>query len=271
MPPVDAHAPGTFCWFELATTDQAGAKQFYQSMFGWSVQDSPMGSDETYSLFKLNDRDVAAAYTMRADQQAQGVPPNWLAYVRVDSADAAAAHAAAAGGQVLAPAFDVMDLGRMAVLQDPTGGVFAVWEPTRHQGTGLAGEHGTVVWTDLMTSDQSRAAEFYRSLFGWRFVAGKTMAPAAPGEYFHIVNGEAFIGGIPPVQGDQPHAAWLIYIGVPDCRQAIARAQSLGGRLVHGPMTIEGARTFAALADPQGAVFAVVETDSRKVRLQPDR
>jgi predicted enzyme related to lactoylglutathione lyase len=49
------------------------------------------------------------------------------------------------------------------------------------------------------------------------------------------------------------------HVSVPDATKASANAQALGGRLLHGPMTIERARTFAVLSDPQGAVFAAVD------------
>src|SRR5260221_14019546 len=129
MPSIDKHAPGRFCWFELATTDQAGAKQFYQSLFGWDVQDTPMGPGEMYSSFRQQGRDVAAAYAMRPDQRAAGLPPAWLIYIRVDDVDDSTTSAAGAGAKITMSPLDVMDLGRMALAQDPTGAMFAMWEP----------------------------------------------------------------------------------------------------------------------------------------------
>jgi predicted enzyme related to lactoylglutathione lyase len=128
---IDRHKPGAFCWFELATTDQRAAKEFYQALFGWESSDSPIGPDEIYTIFKMHGRDVGAAYTMRADQQAQGVPPNWGIYIAVDSADTAAERAQALGATILAPPFDVGDHGRMCVMQDPTGAVFSIWQPNK--------------------------------------------------------------------------------------------------------------------------------------------
>ena len=260
MPSVDRHDAGDFCWFELATTDQPDAKQFYQALFGWEAQDTPIGPNEAYTSFKIGGRDVAAAYTMRAEQRAHGMPPNWLVYIRVESADAATTKATEAGGKTLMPPFDVMDLGRMAVIQDPGGATFAVWEPKRHHGTGLVGEVGTGVWADLVVPDPQAVASFYRALFGWELVGGKSLVPAKPGEYIHIVNGGTMIGGIPPTQGSAhvpPH--WMVYFSVPDCAGTVATATGRGARVLAGPMTIEGTRTFAALTDPQGAAFAVIQ------------
>ena len=259
---VDTHAPGAFCWFELATSDQAGAKRFYQTLFGWTVEEFPMGPSEMYTIFRIDGRDAAAAYTMRPEQRAEGVPPNWMPYIRVDSADAAAARAVELGASAMGPAFDVMDSGRMSVIKDPTGAHFCVWQPKMNQGTGVVKEPGTVVWADLSTPDQARGGRFYSELFGWTMVEGKSELPAKPGNYFHIMNGREMIGGVPPAHDRDPHEppGWLLYFAVPDCAAAIDTAKSLGGRLLHGPITMETVRSFAVLADPQGAVFAIVET-----------
>ena len=84
---------GSFCWLELGTTDQSGAKQFYSNLFGWTTEDMPMGPDMTYTLFRLGGKDVAGAYKLMKEQIESRVPPNWLLYVKVDNADAAAAKA----------------------------------------------------------------------------------------------------------------------------------------------------------------------------------
>ena len=264
-PPIDRHSPGSFCWFELATTDQAGAKQFYESLFGWKSADLPIGPSELYTIFKIGEGDAAAAYTMRPEQRAQGTPPNWMLYVRVDSADAAAARAVELGGTVMGPAFDVTDQGRMSVVKDPAGAHFSVWQPKTHQGTGVVHETGTVVWADLSTPDQIGGARYYSALFGWKMVGGKSELPAKPGDYFHIMNGTEMIGGIPPAEHRNPRApaSWLLYFAVQDCQAAVDKATSLGARLLYGPMTIDSGRVFATLADPQGAVFAIVSAQEK--------
>jgi predicted enzyme related to lactoylglutathione lyase len=261
MPSVSKHKPGAFCWFELTTTNQAEARTFYQALFGWSADDSPIGPNDFYTTFSVPAGSVGAAYTMRKKERDQGVPPHWLTYVTVQSADAAAKKAAELGGTAVAPPFDVMDFGRMSVVQDPAGGMLAVWEAKAHHGAGAVHEPGSVVWVDLSTPDQPRAGKFYGDLFGWKMTAGKNEVDPKAGDYFHIVNDGDFIGGIPPAEHRNPQmpAHWLIYVSVPEATAAIAKAESFGGRLLHGPVTIEGARTFAVLADPQGAVFAVVD------------
>src|SRR5206468_12579908 len=102
---VDRLPPGTFCWPELATTDQKAGVAFYRKLFGWELDEQPISDNEMYSMFQMRGRPVAAGYTMRPDERQHGVPPHWNSYVTVSSADAAVKRAQDLGGKVLAPAF----------------------------------------------------------------------------------------------------------------------------------------------------------------------
>jgi predicted enzyme related to lactoylglutathione lyase len=259
MAHIEWHAPGSFCWFELATTDQKAAKAFYQSLFGWGVNDTPMGPDETYTIFTVDGRDCAAGYTMRQEQRGMGIPPNWLVYIAVTNVDLASSKVATAGGTLLMAPFEVMDAGRMSVVQDPTGATFALWQAKKSQGTRIANVDFTIGWADLNTPDPARAAKFYGDVFGWKFVANKDMAPAGPSDYAHIVNGTEMIGGVPPASQRDPHSPpnWMIYVEVPDCAASVAKAKSLGAQVYVDTMAIGENGSIAVLADPQGAVFGL--------------
>src|SRR5436190_9619730 len=109
------HAPGSFCWPELATTDPAAAKKFYSELFGWGINEVPIGPDAVYTMFTLDGKEISAAHQMDPQQTAQGVPPHWLSYIATASADETLANAKQLGGNVIAGPFDVMDAGRMGV------------------------------------------------------------------------------------------------------------------------------------------------------------
>ena len=251
--------PGSFCWFELGTSDQPAAVAFYRSMFGWDVTDSSMGPGEVYSMFTKRGLDAAAAYTLRTGQRAQGVPPHWMIYVAVTDTDATSARAGELGGTVVVPPFDVFDFGRMSVIQDPTGAMFSLWQAMKHKGAGIWGEPGSASWGDLSTPDQSRAGEFYSLLFGWRMVAGEDLHEAQPGDYFHIMNGNDMIGGISPAHQRDPNAPphWLTYFEAESCSQATAHAKSLGASVYLENMVISEEGHVSVVADPQGAVFGI--------------
>jgi predicted enzyme related to lactoylglutathione lyase len=187
-----------------------------------------------------------------------------MLYIAVENADAAADRAVQFGGQVLAPAFDVMDLGRMAVVQDPTGAAFCVWQARRQAGTGITGVPGTLCWGDLNTRDQARARKFYADLFGWTLTDDTDDDP--PSGYVHIQNGEEFIGGISPPAFVNPHVPphWMPYFQVVDCDASAAQAKQLGARIYMEPNTLEDAGRFAILADPQSASFAIFQWMPKK-------
>ena len=217
-----------------------------------------MGPGDLYTIFRLEGRDAAAGYTMRPDERAQGIPPHWMLYILVDSADDAAARAEKLGGKMLAPAFDVMTVGRMAVLQDPTGVVFTAWQTKGHSGIGIAGVPGTLCWADLSTPDPARAQEFYSALFGWKIGPGendKSGVLAYPER-------RGFIGGVPPAGHRNPHEPphWMIYFQVADVDATTAQAKAQGGKAYLEPMSMEGVGRFSVLADPQGAAFAVFKS-----------
>jgi uncharacterized protein len=263
MPNIDRHSPGSFCWIELATTDQPAAKNFYQSLFNWTSEDQPMGPDFAYTMFRLDGRDVGAAYTMRPEQQQQGVPPNWRIYVAVTSAGDAARRAGELGGQVHIPAFDAGDHGRMAVIADPTGAVFSVWQAKQHPGVGITGVAGTFCWADLSTPGTAAAQNFYSQLFGWDIKAGEH----DPSGYLHIFNGQNAIGGIPPAEYRDPNTPphWLLYFFVPDCASALEKAVGLGATALMPTREIPKVGSMAIVKDPHGAVFAFYQAPSKPV------
>lgn len=259
MKKIEKHAPGSFCWVELATTDQNAAKKFYMSLFGWEVDDMPMGPSDFYSMFKLQGRDVGAAYALTPEMK--GVPPHWMVYIAVENADASARRAGELGGKVCKPPFDVFEAGRMAVLQDPTGAMFCIWQANKNTGIGIAGVDGSMCWADLNTPDREKAGKFYSGLFGWEIMK-EDEEPAHA--YYHIKNGEEFIGGMPPpmpMAKVPPH--WLIYLLTHDCDKYAAKAKQLGAKFLMEPMTMEDVGRFGVLADPQGAAFAIFQPKQR--------
>jgi predicted enzyme related to lactoylglutathione lyase len=258
MANVDHHPVGSFCWIELHTTNQNAAKNFYSSLFGWTIHDNPMGDAGIYTIFRLQGRDAAAGCSLRPDEVAHGVPSYWMLYITVKSTDAAVAKAQQLGGKILAPAFDVMDAGRMAVIQDPTGAVFCPWQPNQSNGIQIAHVSGTLCWADLSTPDPKRASDFYAALLGWQLITD----PKDPSGYLHIKNGEHFIGGVPPAATRQPGVPphWLAYFSVDDVDASAAKAKQMGANLYLAPMTMEGVGRFSVIADPQGAVFAIFKS-----------
>jgi predicted enzyme related to lactoylglutathione lyase len=238
-----SYPSGTFSWAELATSDTDAAKSFYTAIFGWEYDDRPVPDGGVYSMARRDGKDVAAVFG--ADQ-----PPHWNCYVTVETADAAVARAAELGGTVVAEPFDVLAVGRMAVIADPGGAALCLWEPRDNIGAALVNAPGAMTWNDLVTPDPDGAAAFYGGLFGWT-----TEEMPGSGGYRVIRNGERSNGGILPADSMPP--SWMPYFGHEDTRRLAQDIEGLGGRLINGPVQVP-AGEFAVLGDPQGAVFAVL-------------
>lgn len=255
MAETTSHPEGTFCWVELSTSDQKGGVAFYRNLFGWGLDDQPMGPTETYSLLKVNGKDAAAACTLRAEEKNMNVPPHWNMYIAVKNVDEMTKKAEQLGGKVLAQPFDVMDAGRMSVIQDPTGAVFELWQSGKSQGMGVKGQAGTLCWSELTTGNTKAAHSFYTQLFGWS-LKPSTMPDM---EYTEFSVGGKAEGGIMPTPKEMPNVPpnWLPYFMVDDVDGTAKKATSDGGKALVPPTDIPNTGRFSVLMDPQGAPFAV--------------
>jgi uncharacterized protein len=249
-----SYEPGTFSWADLSTTDQEGAKSFYSDLLGWQPNDLPVGDDAVYSMMQLDGKNAAAISTQPDQQREAGVPAMWNSYVTVESADSAAEKAGQLGATVHAPPFDVMDAGRMAVIQDPQGAFFMVWEPKSNIGAEVVNRPGALSWNELASPDVDASAAFYSELFGW------TTEPFEqnPQRYLIIQNKGRGNGGIRAKSDNEPMSYWLAYFGIDGIDAGLSKAGELGGAKLAGPINI-GVANIGIVQDPQGAVFALYD------------
>ncbi|HLJ55510.1 MAG TPA: VOC family protein [Chthonomonadaceae bacterium] len=249
---VSKHEQGKFCWAELATSDGPGAKKFYTDLFGWTAVDNPMGPDMVYTMLLLDGQAAAALY----QDNTGNTPPHWGTYVCVDNVETSAAKAKELGGAVIAGPFDVMEHGRMAVVQDPTGAIIHLWQPKNHIGYTVINEPGAVCWNELYTRDTAAAGAFYSGLLGYGLKQSEMPMP-----YTELQLDGKSVGGMmamgPEMEGVPPH--WNIYFTVASCDETYARATALGASPLVPPMDIPGVGKMAMMRDPQGAVFAFVD------------
>jgi predicted enzyme related to lactoylglutathione lyase len=252
------YQPGVPCWVDTLQADARGAKDFYAGVFGWEYEGpGPMPGDPPgeYFVARLRGRDVAGIGSQPAGGAVQ--LPSWNTYVSVASADDAAATAKEAGGAVLVDPFDADPAGRMAVLADPAGAAFSVWEPGVRSGAQLVNQPSAWSMSDLQTPDPDRAAAFYGDLFGW------TTESFGPLTMFRL---PGYVGGEPeqpvsreviavmsPAEGT-PH--WRPDFWIDDVEAAAATAKELGGSVI-SPPEAGPVGTSAVLADPSGVAFSV--------------
>lgn len=242
-------------WVELASDDPAAARAFYAKLFGWQVEVSPDPQYGGYGMARLpeGEGDVAG---IGAKMMAEA-PNAWNLYIGSDDVNSLSAAVTAAGGHVIAPAFDVGDMGRMAVFADPAGAVISAWQP-RERRRFRTDEPGTLGWAELNARGFDKAAAFYRAVFGW----GSETSPMGEGQPDYTqfsVDGESILGGMemmPTAPAEMP-SYWMPYFNVADVDDAFQRAVGLGASEMVAPSDMPGGR-FAILRDPQGAVFGVL-------------
>jgi predicted enzyme related to lactoylglutathione lyase len=256
MAEFTSYAPGTPSWIDLATTDLAAAKEFYNGLFGWIDTDVP-SPEGAYTMFSKEGSTVAAAYEMSADMVDASIPSHWATYITVAKLEDTLEKVAAAGGTVVQPPHEIPGSGRTAAVQDPSAAVFALWEPGGHIGAQLANEPGALVWNELQSYDTEAAKAFYGAVFGWQTVTGQVPT----GEYTSFMLDERPVAGMMAIQpewGPVP-PNWSVYLGVADITAACQYAIDHGGRVEVPPMHIPDTGTFALLQDPQGAYFYALQ------------
>jgi predicted enzyme related to lactoylglutathione lyase len=257
MTTIEKHQAGTFSWVELATSDQAAATDFYTKLFGWEKQDNPLPDGGIYTIGLVGGRPAAAVGQQQPQEREQGIHSHWNLYVASDDVDKTAALAQEAGGTIMAPPFDVMDLGRMAVIADPTGAVISVWQSYQMPGFAVRDEHGSFSWPELLTKDTDRAKAFYGDVFGWT----ADDMPMPDGRVYTMFKlGETNVGGLFPPPAEDIPPTWMVYFDVADCEGTVATAKASGAQELQAPKVIEGMGTFAVLLDPTKAVFAVFQS-----------
>jgi uncharacterized protein len=235
--------------------------RFYGELFGWQFADS---EEHGYAMGRLRGRNVAGIGNARGGASPA---PAWNTYLRVDSADEAASRAGDEGGSVLMAPLDVAPAGRLAVLADPSGAAFCVWEPSDHQGAQLVNEPGAWSMSMLSSTDPDSAESFYGALFGWttetfELGGGEITMWRLPGyvggEPEQPVSREVVATMMPAMEGEP--SRWSVDFWVADIDAAAATAESNGGSVVQPPYDIPGpAMRQAVLADPAGATFTATQ------------
>jgi predicted enzyme related to lactoylglutathione lyase len=273
MPERDRYIPGVPCWVDTSQPDPEAAVDFYSSLFGWEFEDvMPPGSEGKYFIARLRGGDVAAVGSIP-----EAAPPMamWNTYVWVESADETASKVRDAGGRIVMEPFDVMDAGRMAVVTDPEGAAFCVWQAKEHRGALVVNEPGSLNFNDLHTRDGKGAKSFYGAVFGWETLRleGGFELWTLPGYGDHLERDDpdlrkrlAELGGpagfedvvasISPIADDRSEVPthWGVTFAVDDADATAKKAAELGGTVVVPPFDAPWVR-MTVLADPQGATF----------------
>ncbi|HEV3130671.1 MAG TPA: VOC family protein [Acidimicrobiales bacterium] len=253
MPTRDTAPIGAPCWVDLMTSDAERSKAFYGQLFGWKAEEPRA---EFGGYFNYSKDGILVAGCMASEPESP-VRDIWSIYLASDDTRKTVETATANGGQVVAPAMDVGDLGTMAVLVDTGGAAIGVWQPGLHKGFGVLAEPGTPAWFELFTRDYESSVGFYRNVFHWDTHA---VSDSPEFRYTTLGEGEGQMAGIMDASGFLPDgvpAYWSVYFAVDDTDAALATVIQLGGSIVAAAEDTPYGRVATA-SDPNGSQFKLV-------------
>ncbi|XUL93245.1 VOC family protein [Streptomyces galilaeus] len=244
---------GTPCWADAMFGDVEGAKSFYGDVLGWTFGEA---SSEygNYTQAYVDGKAVAAVVPPMPGQEGQS---QWCLYLASPDAAATAAKIRENGGEVLMEPMQVGEFGTMCLAREPSGAVFGVWQGGTHEGFEVSGVAGAYAWAEVFTREPAKADGFFPAVFPY---SAKSMHDAGMDYRVYNVGEDTVIGRMQMGEEFPPEVPSYVnvYFAVDNCDDAVAKATKLGGILRFGPMDSPFGR-FAALSDPQGASFSVID------------
>ena len=258
MPSIDFHLAGSFCWADIVTPHFEEAKRFYTSVFGWETRQESTDHQRLAATFLKSGKEVCGLCHMDKTRSQIGIPSHWVSALAVENAEEVSRRVEAADGTILQSPHDMYIGARKVLVQDPTGAVFALWQPKKHIGAALWNEPNTLCWNELYSNNIERSNTFYHQLFGWKY---EKSAGAAGQDYYEFFLGDRAVGGMMEIQkewGNMP-PCWSVYFAVENIKLSIEKSQMMGGKVEGKPMEIENVGEFAVIVDPQGAFFSIIQ------------
>ena len=255
MPVIDTFPAGTPVWVDLQSSDPEGAAAFYRDLFGWEVV-PPTAEMGGYAVATLRGTPVTAIGPLPPMIAEAGGRSTWTTYFVVDDIGRAASAATDQGGQVLVPPGELARGVYLAIVSDPTGAVFGLWQ--QEKGTPwLRNEPGAVDWLELVAQGYEESLPFYENVL----MVGVSQMPLNDGVYTLFDVGDANVAGaMAPVSPETP-SHWLVYFQVADLDASLERVLGLGGATLSLPMSASGVGRWAVVTDPFGGAFALLEPE----------
>ncbi|MFE5556091.1 VOC family protein [Streptomyces sp. NPDC056544] len=248
-------------WLDLGSPDTEAAAAFYGAVLGWEfVSAGPEAGG--YGFFQVDGKTVAALGPLTEE----GATSAWMQHFMTPDIQATATAVTAGGGTVRMEPGDVMGEGWLAQFTDPQGAEFACWQPGKTAGLQLTSADNTLVWTELHVPDPVSDIAFYAGVFGWR--SAEMPAPGMTYRVLSTADGDqqdASFGGVAPFlgEGGEEQARWVPYFASADVDATVAAAKAGGGTVIMPATDLPEVGRIAWLADPAGAVFALLKPDPR--------
>lgn len=255
--PSASGEPSRFVWYELHTPDGAAAAAFYEPVLGWTTQDAGV-PNRKYTLVSVGDTPIGGLLEKPAAAFSSDAKPGWVGYIGVQDVALYSKRVQQAGGIVHRAAEEIPGVGTFAVVGDPQGAIFTLFQPLpgMTHPEQPSPSPGMPAWHELGATNWQSEFEFYSGLFGWTKVHAVDMGPNAVYQIFAA--GAEPIGGMMTLPNSDQGAGWMFYFHVEEIEAAIGRVKQNGGTLVQGPSEVPGGQLMAHCLDRQGAMFGMV-------------
>jgi uncharacterized protein len=255
--PIRQGAPlGAPCWIDLLTSDLDRAQHFYGSLFGWTFE----SAGPEYGGYVNAYKDGQPVAGLMGNMPEMRSPDGWTTYLHTSDVNATLRAATAAGATTCVEPMEIKEKGHMAMLTDPAGAFFGLWQPIGHQGFTVVNEAGAPVYHQLTTREYGKALDFYREVFGWRT---ETVSDTDEFRYSTaIFDGNALLGVMDGTRdlGDGVPSNWVFFLGSEDVDKTVQLIKDNGGTVIRDAEDTPYGR-LAAVADPTGAGFNLSSLD----------
>ena len=256
--PRGVHDAGRVVWHDLLTTTPEASRRFYGELFGWTFErpgiDLGFGGDDSYMLIRHEGRLIGGMFDATRLDADENVS-QWVTVLSTGDVDAAVERARAGGAEIVTPPTALASRGRLAVLRDPEGALFALLTA---RGGDPADDRPRIdgfLWDEVWTGDVGRATAFYETVLGYE--RDERSLPDYEQNYMVLTSGNQPRAGVlrNPFDGERP--VWVNYLRVTDPAAVTARVESLGGRIILDAQPRDIGGTVAFVAGPSGAGIAL--------------
>ncbi len=259
FPPLNKPAttlrfPGKFVWGDLFTSEPEAAAAFYCSLLGWTS--APIEQKDISYIVLSNAGHPVAGIVQRPAGAAKR-PGIWIGYISVAKAKATLTAVEPAGGKQHAAVRSFPHRGMQAIFSDSEGSVVGILESSSGDSIDDEPDPGEWNWFQLYSQKPQAVADFYHRAFGYE-VNPDTRA----GKSDHLVlssGGHARAGITPLPLGPDAKPGWLGCLRVKDIEATVAKAVTLGGKIVIAPRPAALGSRFAIISDPTGGDVGLIQ------------
>ncbi|GGI57749.1 VOC family protein [Winogradskyella haliclonae] len=149
---------------DLSTYAPKVSIAFYERIFGWKYYKT----EDYYTAF-IGNKEVSGLYETPEKFKQMRMPHFWMTYIKVACLNTTINKAIHLGG-IIEMTYEIDDIGKVALIRDPQGAGFTIYEGDKLKNTRTKNTENTLIWNELHVSDVTKIIPFYEGIFKWDIV-----------------------------------------------------------------------------------------------------